>query len=210
MGANVGISSNGSDERRSDDRVPGRRLLHPGPSRPDSLRQSIDPLTTADLTSTTWARIGVQEGGCMKRLLMVAASAILLVSAVSCRPRWRDQGAHPARRTAPTKRGADYANSACAASGLNDLDSSEGQNVSQVQTAADSWRYYGLPARRARKARTLQGGNRARQVARAGSPARGRPASRNRRGRACGPGFRLFLERMPPRLCTAPSASDRP
>jgi hypothetical protein len=37
------------------------------------------------------------------------------------------------------------ANSACAASGLNDLDSQGGQNVSQVQTAADSWKYYGLP-----------------------------------------------------------------
>jgi hypothetical protein len=39
----------------------------------------------------------------------------------------------------------NHANSACAASGLNDLDSEEGQNVSQVQTAADSWKYYGLP-----------------------------------------------------------------
>ena len=39
----------------------------------------------------------------------------------------------------------DHANSACAASGLNDLDQSEGQTASQVQTAADSWRYYGLP-----------------------------------------------------------------
>ncbi len=39
----------------------------------------------------------------------------------------------------------DHANSACAASGLNDFDSEEGQNVSQVQTAADSWKYYGLP-----------------------------------------------------------------
>jgi hypothetical protein len=39
----------------------------------------------------------------------------------------------------------DHAHSACAASGLNDFDSEEGQNVSQVQTAADSWRYYGLP-----------------------------------------------------------------
>ena len=38
-----------------------------------------------------------------------------------------------------------HANSACAASGLNDLDTSEGQTVSQVQTAADSWKYYGLP-----------------------------------------------------------------
>lgn len=39
----------------------------------------------------------------------------------------------------------DHANSACAASGLNDLDTSAGQTVSQVQTAADSWKYYGLP-----------------------------------------------------------------
>jgi hypothetical protein len=39
----------------------------------------------------------------------------------------------------------DHANSACAASGLNDLDSEEGQTASQVQTAADSWKYYGLP-----------------------------------------------------------------
>jgi hypothetical protein len=40
----------------------------------------------------------------------------------------------------------DHANSACAASGLNDLDSTDpGQTVSQVQTAADSWKFYGLP-----------------------------------------------------------------
>ena len=32
-----------------------------------------------------------------------------------------------------------------AASGLNDLDQSAGQTASQVQTAADSWKYYGLP-----------------------------------------------------------------
>ena len=41
----------------------------------------------------------------------------------------------------------DHANSACAASGLNDFDEAdlEGQMVSQVQTAADSWKYYHLP-----------------------------------------------------------------
>ena len=38
----------------------------------------------------------------------------------------------------------DHARSACAASGLNDMDPEEGQNESQVQTAADSWKYYGL------------------------------------------------------------------
>ena len=36
-----------------------------------------------------------------------------------------------------------HANSACAFSGLNDF--GNGQTVSQVQTAADSWKYYGLP-----------------------------------------------------------------
>jgi hypothetical protein len=39
-----------------------------------------------------------------------------------------------------------HANSDCAYSGLNDFDSTDpGQLVSQVQTAADSWRYYDLP-----------------------------------------------------------------
>jgi len=38
-----------------------------------------------------------------------------------------------------------HANSACAASGLNDMLVDQGQIVSRVQTAADSWRYYGLP-----------------------------------------------------------------
>ena len=53
--------------------------------------------------------------------------------------------------TAPTvhntnKTGAlDHAHSPCAASGLNDHDQVEGQNASQVQTPADSWRYYGFP-----------------------------------------------------------------
>ena len=38
-----------------------------------------------------------------------------------------------------------HANSACAFSGLNDMDEEEGQTESQVQTARDSWLYYGLP-----------------------------------------------------------------
>lgn len=38
-----------------------------------------------------------------------------------------------------------HANSACAFSGLNDLDSEEGQTVNQVQTAADAFKFYGLP-----------------------------------------------------------------
>ncbi|MGZ8438333.1 MAG: hypothetical protein ACXWXR_07315 [Candidatus Limnocylindrales bacterium] len=41
----------------------------------------------------------------------------------------------------------EHANSACAASGLNDFDLFDpiGQLDSQVQTAADSWKFYGLP-----------------------------------------------------------------
>jgi hypothetical protein len=39
----------------------------------------------------------------------------------------------------------EHANSACAASGLNDYDTADGQIASQVQTAADSWKYYELP-----------------------------------------------------------------
>jgi hypothetical protein len=38
----------------------------------------------------------------------------------------------------------DHANSACAFSGLNDMDPSKGQTVSIVQTAADAFKYYGL------------------------------------------------------------------
>jgi hypothetical protein len=40
-----------------------------------------------------------------------------------------------------------HANSACAFSGLNDFDPEDlmGQQESQVQTAADSWKFYGLP-----------------------------------------------------------------
>ena len=39
----------------------------------------------------------------------------------------------------------DHARSACAASGLNDFDPHEGQNEVRVQTAADSFKFYGLP-----------------------------------------------------------------
>ena len=45
----------------------------------------------------------------------------------------------------------DHANSACAASGLNDFDLSTGQTVSQVQTAADSWKILGLQPRSCRR-----------------------------------------------------------
>jgi hypothetical protein len=82
----------------------------------------------------------------MKRLLVVAASAAMFVSAGASGAFAGEVKGPPNQQDNENTTGAlDHANSACAASGLNDFDSEEGQNVSQVQTAADSWKYYGLP-----------------------------------------------------------------
>ena len=82
----------------------------------------------------------------MKRLLVVVATAALL-ACMGASPALAGEVKGPPNQINNTNEtGAlDHANSACAASGLNDMDTSEGQTVSQVQTAADSWRYYGLP-----------------------------------------------------------------
>ena len=90
----------------------------------------------------------------MKRILMVAISAAVLVGAGASgafagevkgppgTPCGGDTGVTCDHNTNTT--GAlDHANSACAASGLNDMDPAAGQTSSQVQTAADSWKYYG-------------------------------------------------------------------
>ena len=82
----------------------------------------------------------------MKRLLMVAACAALLVGAGASGALAGEVKGPPGQVDNTNTTGAlDHARSACAASGLNDLDADEGQNVSQVQTAADSWKYYDLP-----------------------------------------------------------------
>jgi hypothetical protein len=82
----------------------------------------------------------------MKKLLMTAASALLLVGAASSAAIAGEIKGPPGTVDSTNVTGAlDHAQSACAASGLNDLDSEEGQSESQVQTAADSWKYYGLP-----------------------------------------------------------------
>jgi hypothetical protein len=52
---------------------------------------------------------------------------------VVCTPSFNDTGA-PA-----------HANSICAFSGLNDMNPAFGQTASQVQTAADSFKFYDLP-----------------------------------------------------------------
>jgi len=82
----------------------------------------------------------------MKRVAVVAASVTLLVGAGASAAFAGEVKGPPNQPNNTNETGAlDHANSACAASGLNDLDSTAGQTVSQVQTAADSWKYYGLP-----------------------------------------------------------------
>jgi hypothetical protein len=82
----------------------------------------------------------------MKRLVVVAVSAAVLAFAGGSAAFAGEVKGPPGIPDNTNETGAlAQANSGCAASGLNDLDSAEGQNVSQVQTAADSWKYYGLP-----------------------------------------------------------------
>ena len=84
----------------------------------------------------------------MKRLLVVAASIATLVAGAAGGAFAGEVKGPPGTLNNTNETGAlDHANSACAASGLNDYDLSDpvGQLASQVQTAADSWKYYELP-----------------------------------------------------------------
>lgn len=82
----------------------------------------------------------------MKRLFVFAGAVAILLAGgafageVKGPPGDPDNPVHNTNETAAP----GHANSACAFSGLNDFDE-EGQNASQVQTAADSWKFYGLP-----------------------------------------------------------------
>ncbi len=81
-----------------------------------------------------------------RSLLAVAVSTVALVGVSASGALAGEVKGPPGTPDNTNETGAlDHANSACAASGLNDFDSEAGQNVSQVQTAADSWKYYGLP-----------------------------------------------------------------
>jgi hypothetical protein len=81
-----------------------------------------------------------------KRLVAIALCAVALTGVSASEALAGEVKGPPGTLNNINETGAlDHANSACAASGLNDLDSTEGQTASQVQTAADSWRYYGLP-----------------------------------------------------------------
>jgi len=83
----------------------------------------------------------------MKRLLVACASVAMLATGPGGASAGEVKGP-PGTLDNTNRTGAlAHANSACAASGLNDFDSADpdGQTVSQVQTAADSWKFYGLP-----------------------------------------------------------------
>ena len=82
-----------------------------------------------------------------RRLLVVGASVAMLATGPGGAFAGEVKGP-PGTLNNTNETGAlDHANSACAASGLNDFDLSDptGQTVNQVQTAADSWKFYGLP-----------------------------------------------------------------
>ena len=82
----------------------------------------------------------------MKRLFAIAAAVALLVCAGATLALAGEVKGPPNQpNNTNTTAALEHANSACAASGLNDLDSQVGQTSSQVQTAADSWKFYGLP-----------------------------------------------------------------
>jgi hypothetical protein len=84
----------------------------------------------------------------MRRLVVVAVSAAVLALTGGSTAFAGEVKGPPNQLNNTNETGAlDHANSACAASGLNDFDLSDpdGQTASQVQTAADSWKFYGLP-----------------------------------------------------------------
>jgi hypothetical protein len=78
----------------------------------------------------------------MKRLLLAASCVAVLAAGAAFAGEVK--GPPGTENNTNTTGALDHASSACAASGLNDYDAF-GQNESQVQTAADSWKYYGLP-----------------------------------------------------------------
>lgn len=101
-----------------------------------------------DIDAKGERRIDTTGGLVLKRLLVTAASVALLVGAGASSALAGEVKGPPNQPDNTNTTGAlEHANSACAASGLNDFDSLDpfGQNESQVQTAADSWKYYGLP-----------------------------------------------------------------
>src|SRR5512132_4508770 len=130
--------------------------------------------------------VGTRGRQLMKRLIVVTAAVAVFVVAGATGALAGEVKGPPGVVNNTNETGAlDHANSACAASGLNDLDQSEGQTVSQVQTAADSWKYYGLPKGSPGTLGLCQGGTRERGASLlAPAVRRGQPSLPHRRGRS--------------------------
>ena len=80
----------------------------------------------------------------MRRLLVVATAVAMLTAGGAFAGEVK--GPPGTTDNTNTTGALDHARSACAASGLNDFDlEAPDRTMSQVQTAADSWKYYGLP-----------------------------------------------------------------
>jgi len=80
----------------------------------------------------------------MKRRLLAIATSLVVVGAGAAFA-GEVKGPPGQLNNTNTTAAPANANSACAYSGLNDLDELDGQNATQVQTPADAWKFYGLP-----------------------------------------------------------------
>ena len=80
-------------------------------------------------------------------LLVVALAAVMVMASAGAALAGEVKGPPNQDNNTNVTAAPANANSACAFSGLNDFDLGDphGQNLSQVQTAADSWKYAGLP-----------------------------------------------------------------
>jgi hypothetical protein len=90
-----------------------------------------------------------EEGNNMRRSTLITLLAALMVMAMALGASAAlagevkgPPGDDPEVHNTNTTGALDHAKSPCASSGLNDYDQEEGQNESQVQTAADSWKFY--------------------------------------------------------------------
>jgi hypothetical protein len=89
-----------------------------------------------------------KEKDVRRYLLVVALAAVMLIGSAGAAFAGEVKGPpgdDPTMHNLNVTGALDHANSICAASGLNDYDQARGQNESQVQTAADSWKHEGLP-----------------------------------------------------------------
>ena len=81
----------------------------------------------------------------MKKLLMLACCVAAFVTVPAGAATAGEVKGPPSVGNVNETGALDHAQSHCAASGLNDMIVGEGQTVSKVQTAADSWKYYEMP-----------------------------------------------------------------